>query len=75
MRALKPAPWLVMETSERGVAYGCTMDDRPLGRSQVTLAFGRGSLSWSSLVIGMGSWEYVHGQVIVSPDVGRIRCE
>jgi len=75
MSASKPTPWLAMETSEQGVAYGCAMDSRPLARSQVALAFGRGLPSQSSSVIGMGVCEYVHGQVVVSPDVGRMRCE
>jgi len=64
-----------METSEQGVAYGRATDVRPLGQSWVTLAFGRGLPLWSSAVIGMGVWEYVHGQVMVSPDVGRIHCK
>jgi len=75
MRASKPAPRFAMETSERGVVYGRATDNRPLGRSWVASAFGRGLPSRSSSVIGRGVWEYIHGQVMVSPDVGRMRCE
>jgi len=75
MSASKPAPRLAMETSERSVAYGRTTDDRPLGQSRVTSAFGQGLPSQSSLVIGRGVCEKVHGQVMVSPDIGHMRCE
>ena len=75
MRALKPSPRFAAETTERSVAYGHATDDCPLGRSWVALAFGQGFPSQSSLVIGRGFCEYVHGQMMVSPDVGHMCCE
>ena len=75
MSALKPSLRLAKETTEQGAAYGCATDNRPLGWSQVTLAFGQGFLLQSNSVIGSGVCKYVHGQIMVSPDVGRMRWE
>ena len=53
------------------MACGRVTNGCPLNKSRFPSAFGQGSPSSSSSIIGNGVWEKEHGQVVTLPIVGR----